>query len=256
MEYLYNEISYASNERNSIIDERIRLFLNDTIILNRLDSVAVILMEENCELRKKQLCDTYISKGDTLLSAQTRDSISTQYGYDNYVKLADLQIEMCNMPSSCYVINTNQIIRQEIELVAYDQSDRINAIKAEALLAFALDSMFLAVVEPLYEIGSGLRMAQNDNSQIEILDEESSLSIYPNPTNGTEVNIVYLGTESLENIAIEIYNLSGVLIANYPMKQETNFITFPTNKLKSGVYFVKVFSDNNLLETKKLIIND
>lgn len=256
MEYLYNEISYASNERNSIIDERIRLFLNDTIILNRLESVAVILMEENCELRKKQLCDTYISKGDTLLSAQTRDSISTQYGYDNYVKLADLQIEMCNMPSSCYVINTNQIIRQEIELVAYDQSDRINAIKAEALLAFALDSMFLAVVEPLYEVGSGLRMAQNDNSQIEILDKESTLSIYPNPTNGTEVNIVYLGTESLENIAIEIYNLSGILIANYPMKQETNFITFPTNKLNSGVYFVKVFSDNNLLETKKLIIND
>lgn len=255
MKYLYNEIYFASTERNSIIDERIRLFLNDTIVLNPLDSVAQILKNENRELRKKQLCDTYISKGDTLLSAQTRDSISTHYGYDNYVKLADLQIEMRNMSSSCYIINTDQIIRQEIELVAYDQTDRINAIKGEALLAFALDSMFLAVVEPLYEVGSGLRMAQDDDSQAEILDKESSLSIYPNPSNGTEVNIVYSGTESLENVAIEIYNLSGILVANYQMKQKSNVVTVLTNILNSGVYFVKLYSEKQLVETKKLIIN-
>ncbi len=255
MKYLYNEISYATTERNNIIDERIRLYLNDTIIPNPLDSVALILKEENRELRKKQLCDTYISKGDSLLSSQTRDSISLQFGYDNYVKLAGLQIEMRNEPSSCYVINTDQIIRQEVELVTYDQLDRINAIKGEALLAFALDSMFLAVVEPLYEVGSGLRMAQDDNSHSEILDKESSLSIFPNPSNGTEVNIVYSGTESLENVAIEIYNLSGILVANYQLKGESNIVSIPANKLNTGVYFIKVVSDNDLLETKKLIIN-
>ncbi|MCF8445079.1 MAG: T9SS type A sorting domain-containing protein [Crocinitomicaceae bacterium] len=255
MKYLYNEISYATTERNSIVDERIRLFLNDTIISNPLDSVALILKEENRELRKKQLCDTYISKGDTLLSAQTRDSIAFQYGYDNYVKLADIQMELRNTTSSCYIINTDQLIRQEVELVTYDQVDRINAIKGEAYLGLAFDSLFLAVVEPLYEIGSGLRMAQDGDSESEILEKESSLSIYPNPSNGTQVSIEYKGLESIENTTIEVYNLSGILVANYQLSSNSNIVSIPSNKLNSGVYFVKLFSNKQLVETKKLIIN-
>jgi hypothetical protein len=255
MKYLYNEISYATTERNSIIDERIRLFLNDTIIFNPLDSVALILKQENRELRKKQLCDTYISKGDTLLSAQTRDSIALQYGYDNYVKLADIQMELRNTTSSCYILNTDQLIRQEVELVTYDQLDRINAIKGEAYLGLAFDSLFLAVVEPLYQIGSGLRMAQDGDTETEISEKESSLSIFPNPSNGTEVSIEYKGSESIENTTIEVYNLSGILVSNYQLSGNSNIVSISSNKLNSGVYFVKLFSNKQLVETKKLIIN-
>jgi len=100
MTYLNNEIGFATTERNSIIDERIRLFLTDTLVLNPLDSVAVILKEENRQIRKKQLCDTYIGKGDTLKAIQTRDSIELEYGYNNYVKMADIQLDIQGMKYS------------------------------------------------------------------------------------------------------------------------------------------------------------
>jgi len=256
MTYLNNEISFASTERNSLIDERIRLFLNDTLIQNPLDSIAVILKEEKREIRKKQLCDTYIGKGDTVKATETRDTIALEYGYNNYVKMADIQLEVFSLPSSCFAVITDPNIKQEVEYVAYDPNDRINAVRGEALLAVAFDSLFLANIELLEPIGGGLRMGQNNNEKQDISAKESSLSIYPNPSDGGAVNLEIKGDELLNNVSLEIYSVTGQLVASYSFSGENRLVTVNTNKLMPGVYFVKLFSSTQLLETKKLLINN
>ncbi|MCZ2442556.1 MAG: T9SS type A sorting domain-containing protein [Flavobacteriales bacterium] len=256
MTYLNNEISFNKAERNSLIDERIRLFLSDTLAGNPLDSVALILKEENIEIRKKQLCDTYIAKGDSVKTAETRNEIATEYGYDNYVKMADVYQEVRELPSSCFALITDPNIKQEVEYVAYDPNDRINAVRAEALLSLTFDSLFLAIVEPLEPIGSGLRMGQNNQEQQEVSTKESSLSIYPNPSDGGLVNLEIKGDELLNNPTLEIYNITGQLVASYSFSGENRLVTVNTNKLIPGVYFVKLFSNTQLLETKKLLINN
>ncbi|MCO5260388.1 MAG: T9SS type A sorting domain-containing protein [Crocinitomicaceae bacterium] len=256
MTYLNNEISFASTERNSLIDERIRLFLNDTLIQNPLDSIAIILKEEKREIRKKQLCDTYIGKGDTVKATETRDTLALEYGYNNYVKMADVQLEVFSLPSSCFAVITDPNIKQEVEYVAYDPNDRINAVRGEALLAVAFDSLFLANIEPLEPIGSGLRMGQNNLEQQKVSAKESSLSIYPNPSDGGIVNLEIKGDELLNNVSLEIYTITGQLVASYSFSGENRMVTINTNKLIPGVYFVKLFSNTQLIETKKLLINN
>ena len=246
---------FTTSERNSIIDERIRLFLTDTLVQNPLDSVALILKEENREIRKKQLCDVYTSKGDTLKAGETRDSISAQYGYDNYVKMADVLLEIKDFPSSCFAVITNPTIRQEVEYIAYDPTDRINSVRGEALLAVAFDSLFLSVVEPMYPMTSGSRKAQDDNSNSRMLTKESYLSIYPNPSDGGVVNMEIKGVESLTGLNIEIYTMIGQLVATYSYSGEKNVVAVNINKLISGIYFVKLISKKQLLETQKLLIN-
>ncbi len=256
MTYLNNEISFASTERNSLIDERIRLFLNDTLVQNPLDSIAVILKEEKREIRRKQLCDTYIGKGDTIKAIETRDSIALEYGYNNYVKMADVQLEVYSLPSSCFAVITDPAIKTEVEYVAYDPNDRINAVRGEALLAIAFDSLFLANVELLETIGGCLRMSQNNQEQQDVSTKESSLVIYPNPSEGGMVNLEIKGNEFLNNASLEIYNLTGQLVATYSLSSENRTVTINAQKLIRGVYFVKLFSDTQLIETKKLLINN
>ncbi|MBE2247009.1 MAG: T9SS type A sorting domain-containing protein [Candidatus Competibacteraceae bacterium] len=135
-------------------------------------------------------------------------------------------------------------------------NDRINAVRAEALLSLTFDSLFLAIVEPLEPIGSGLRMGQNNQEQQEVSTKESSLSIYPNPSDGGLVNLEIKGDELLNNPTLEIYNITGQLVASYSFSGENRLVTVNTNKLIPGVYFVKLFSNTQLLETKKLLINN
>lgn len=256
MTYLSNEISFNKAERNGLIDERIRLFLNDTLVQNPLDSIALILKEENIELRKKQLCDTYLAKGDSVKTTETRNEIVLEYGYDNYVKIADVYQEIRDMPSSCYAVITDPNIKQEVEYVAYDPNDRINAVRGEALLAVAFDSLFLANIEPLEPIGSGLRMGQNNLEQQKVSAKEGALSIYPNPSDGGMVNLEIKGDELLNNVSLEIYTITGQLVASYSFSGENRMVTVNTHKLIPGVYFVKLFNNTQLMETKKLLINN
>jgi hypothetical protein len=258
MTYLINETGYFKSERNGLIDDRIRLLLNDTLISNPLDSVALILKEEHIEFRKKQLCDTYIAKGDSVKTAEIRDSLVAEFGYDNYVKMADLYQMLREEPSSCYAVHTDVNIKQEVEYVAYDQDDRINSVRGEALLSVAFDSLFLAIVEPLETIGSGLRMVENGNSSELPAEKTSILSIYPNPSNGESQIIVELqdlNGEFMENASIEVFTISGQLITTYEFNGKSNQVFIQPDKIQQGIYLVKLYNNDQLLETQKLLIN-
>lgn len=256
MTYLINEIGYFKSERNGLIDERIRLFLNDTLISNPLDSIALVLKEENIEFRKKQLCDTYIAKGDSLKTAEIRDSLVAEFGYDNYVKMADLYQLLREEPSSCYAINTDINIKQEVEYVAYDQDDRINSVRGEALISVAFDSLFMAVIEPLASIGSGLRKGESYNElQLEKLNV---LSIYPNPSNGESQVILELNEKNgvkMENTSIEVLSISGQIIATYKFNYMGNQIIIHPDKIKPGIYLVRLCDNGQVIEAQKLLIN-
>jgi hypothetical protein len=259
MTYLSNEIGFSKSERSGLIDERIRLFLNDTTLRGNLDSVAAILKEENIEIRKKQLCDTYIAKGDSVKTGETRDSIAAEYGYDNYVKMADVYQELKDQPSSCFAVINDPSIRQEVEYVAYDQNDRINAVKGEALLAIAFDSLFLAIVETLEPVGSNLRIGDNgNNDNMEQTKKQSQLSIYPNPSKGGSQVILELQSvdgQLMENASIEVYSITGKLVATYQFNGKNNQVFIQPGKIMPGMYLVKLYNNSALSETKKLLIN-
>ena len=77
---------------------------------------------------------------------------------------------------------------------------------------------------------------------------ESSVSVYPNPSNGT-IFIKNLGNIVLQNA--EVYDSNGKRLKIY--KDFTNQKDIELNSLASGLYFVKLNSDKGSI-TKKLVI--
>lgn len=103
-------------------------------------------------------------------------------------------------------------------------------------------------------VGSSLKIdeihfkSQPLNSGISNTNNESSFSIYPNPSNGKFVLRAY--NSNIENI--QIYNLTGeIIFASSDMKQSLKEIDL--SAYPKGIYFVKIFNGNTV-QTKKITI--
>ena len=77
---------------------------------------------------------------------------------------------------------------------------------------------------------------------------QNSISIYPNPTNGK----VYLNSNKEFDISrVEIFDLNGRNLRSYQELGGRDFLVL--HDIKSGVYLLRMYSDNAVL-TKKIII--
>lgn len=77
-------------------------------------------------------------------------------------------------------------------------------------------------------------------------DEINGFNIYPNPNNGSFT----IATDNFENTTIEIYNVTGQLIANQSLTQNKTLVDLTT--FSKGVYFVKLETNNKTI-VKKVI---
>ena len=77
---------------------------------------------------------------------------------------------------------------------------------------------------------------------------QNSISIYPNPTSGK----VYLnGNGKFDINRVEIFDLNGRNLRSYQELGDRDFLVL--HDIKSGVYLLRMYSDNDIL-TKKIII--
>ena len=77
----------------------------------------------------------------------------------------------------------------------------------------------------------------------------NSFIIYPNPTNG----VFQIKTNATAlNSTIKIYNVLGELVYSQNMKNSSSMMDL--RYLEKGVYFIKLFTENNSMNTKKLIL--
>ncbi len=78
--------------------------------------------------------------------------------------------------------------------------------------------------------------------------DSKKISVYPNPTN----NVWYFSNDVTTIQSIQIYDSIGKLI--YDSNQNANSVSVDASKLRSGIYFAKVKSDN-AIQTFKLVRN-
>jgi len=76
--------------------------------------------------------------------------------------------------------------------------------------------------------------------------------VYPNPSNST-INIKFV-TNTNTNTKIELYNVLGEVVKSIDLGKQsgTIFQTIDLNNFSSGVYFIKVQNNNQIL-SKKII---
>ena len=80
-----------------------------------------------------------------------------------------------------------------------------------------------------------------------LLNSNNSITLYPNPTS-THFML------SQETKVVRIYDLRGKLVKQYAQKIiHNNF--YSVSELNTGIYFIRIKDKNDLIQTKKLIIN-
>jgi photosystem II stability/assembly factor-like uncharacterized protein len=81
-------------------------------------------------------------------------------------------------------------------------------------------------------------------------DEESSISIYPNPTSG----YINISSQDLDLQSADIYNLAGEKIMHLSI-ENMNMSIIDIRNLSKGMYLVKINTNHKTSTTKKIIIN-
>jgi Secretion system C-terminal sorting domain len=103
-----------------------------------------------------------------------------------------------------------------------------------------------------YQYNSNINCVNNITTGIEnnIAAIIEKLIIYPNPVH-SELRIM---NEGLKIETVKIYNVMGERVFNFSVKQLDN-VTIDVSSLPSGVYFIRVQTDNNKLFNQKIIIS-
>ncbi len=143
--------------------------------------------------------------------------------------------------------------------------DSIGAVQgagnSNALLNYSFDDM-----NPLQGI-SYYRLSQTDfDGKVATFnmilidvntDENTTVNIFPNPGNGTEVNVVYTDEAEGDNITFTIADIAGKTIAQTTIVNEAkgmNIYKFtPPSTLPSGIYFMTAVINNKSF-SKKIIV--
>lgn len=98
----------------------------------------------------------------------------------------------------------------------------------------------------LYYRGSGELWSCGDFVGIQTIQDDQTVSIYPNPANEQ----IFIELADYKNTIAEIYNLQGELLQNIPLKSDKT--TIQIHNFTSGIYFVKVKSNEGMI-VKKII---
>jgi hypothetical protein len=81
-------------------------------------------------------------------------------------------------------------------------------------------------------------------------DLKNNINIYPNPTSNI-INIEASTSSATDKLKIEISNVIGqVLISENQTNQRSSF---NIQNFPSGLYFIKLISEDNVIETRKII---
>ena len=91
---------------------------------------------------------------------------------------------------------------------------------------------------------------QQYTTGIKQLVNDAKINLYPNPNNGTmliEYNIV-------NDALMEISDVTGNSIANYKLSAINSKLEVKNNDLADGVYLYRIFNNNGLLKTGRIVI--
>ena len=97
---------------------------------------------------------------------------------------------------------------------------------------------------------SSSRMAESNSNSDNIAIVVSK--IYPDPVKDI-ANIDY-DAKTGNNLILSIFGITGNKLMEFKLDNNSLHYSFSTQQLKSGVYFYRITSDNNLISNNKFII--
>lgn len=248
---LMGEIDIHHALINEEMNEIIRTFLLDTNEINDEDSVLAILQQEVIKYPelKEMIALIGVGKKDEALIEDTKSAIISESGYTNFCKYLDVALTLNELPWCNYksTICGNSTLLGLINEIADDSLNERYMAYGRNLRCFALNQLYLGYVEPLNEM-----VPYNSEAAYPFEPETGEIHIYPNPAN-EEVNLELFIKNIPEIIRVSIYNNYGQEIQT-KVFSKFSFMNFNVSALSSGLYFIKIYSGEQQIGVKKLLV--
>ncbi|MBK9591437.1 MAG: T9SS type A sorting domain-containing protein [Crocinitomicaceae bacterium] len=252
MTLLQNEINALTSERKFYVDELIRYYLNDSTVVNPMDSIITILIEEGDRISKEQLCDALIIKGDLASATFVRAQFIAEYGESNFTDLAEININTRTEEDPILVVHSDSTMHATVTDIATDTSDPRMCPRGEAtLFGYAYSQAFVHNIEELYLPGQSPKSMLSQDSVLST--ETSQITIYPNPATN-HLYVAFENFEQTENISVDIYNLVGQKINSLILTQNQQIVKIDLVEVPAGVYIVQIKDQNGILNVQKVVI--
>lgn len=216
------------------------------------DSTVALLETETDEFSIKQLVSIYVSRGDTVLTAQKLALLdNTNAENAQFINLMNVLNNLKKVNKKVFQLTSSQV--QTVRDVA--SSSTTTSYYAKAILGLVFNE-FTIERPVLTPSGSGKR-----GDKLMIVPESSNsisninfLSVYPNPAS-TIVTVDYLLLKPYKTAKIVVTSTTGATFKTIDLKQMSGKYELDLQMLNSGVYFIELRADNELISVKKLIVN-
>ena len=83
-------------------------------------------------------------------------------------------------------------------------------------------------------------------------EKVNAVSIFPNPFNES-TNILINDASQINKAELKMYNVLGEIVLNKILTQKLT--TIETSNLTSGIYIYKIYSNNTIIQSGRLISN-
>ena len=249
---LFNQIGYHDWLSQIAVNEEIRLFINDTISTNPIDSVINILNLESSVERQSELASAYLAKKDLVNAQLVLNSLNSMGTVSEFCKLLAIEIQLATMNQTASALNINSVLFNKVMAIASDTS-QFGSSNAKAMIQFANGTTFQERIDPLAFNSSHTMIKSKPDPDVEKSDDRA-IVLYPNPTND-RVNISYTLPEGVSSAVISTFDMMGRRVFSYQLSNQKGILNQNVSELPSGIYFYMIIANGAVVAHDKLVIS-
>lgn len=247
---LESEIAYYLSQREMIVSDIIRFYLNDTLP-GAMDSVIAILKRENRPARREHLVAALIMEKEFTKAEQEITQLHPNGNLDNFCKVQSVLIELGKQGKDIKQMDALQ--EQTVRAVAADTAQKACA-HAQAMLKAAFEENFREIIVLPTQNQNKMGYEPIEEKTITWLNENHTLINFPNPFSDYTTIEAYLPGNFKEGEII-IYDLLGIVIKKYTIEKGYNAVTVLKDDMPaSGIYFYALKTEERILAKRKMII--
>lgn len=255
MMVLNGQIADLNQQKGYIVDEVVRVLLDDTI--NGIDQAGIIelLKADNRLEAKCKLLSAYVALDKlteaTALIAQLKVENGT---LDEFCKLQELIVLLKLQTNNIFSIKTNQPIKDAVDLMAACSDKTCNEAykNAQALLGLVYNTRHYEYMS-LPAVASTARLANTTTDETVIASDAKLFTLYPNPSSGN-TTLYFKSDATYSTAVVTMFDITGKLVLTQTIDANVTTHTIQTQGFTSGLYLVNLVIDGKVIDKQKLII--
>ncbi|NOX48391.1 MAG: T9SS type A sorting domain-containing protein [Chlorobi bacterium] len=253
-EKLEAQVNWYGHSRAMALNRLKQYYLSDTVNESSLDSLILLLENENGLHEKYELVFAYTKKGQWTDALDLLNGVPIQYSlneqqqtiYNDLSDYMDIMNELQMADTNLFGIDETQL--GELLYLAENATNQVGAYSKNILVQLGLYNYEEPILLPV----EGLKSSNAIQITDPVLKSYPKIKLYPNPAK--DYLIVELQTANLNGAIIELFNNQGTMLKLYSVPARTLDYLVNFKDITSGIYIISVKMNGAIIGSEKISI--